>query len=346
LTLALAEVFSFEALWQAVRRTARGKRGSPGVANFRLELEPRILALQRLVLAGEYRPDPVMPLRIHDPKRRVISVPSVRDRVVQQCLAAVLGPRIERRLIGDTYACRVGHGTHAAMRRARAWARTYRWHLRLDVTQFFPTIDHAVVRAQLARDLPRGALRELCEIILDASGTFDGPYLPGDDLFSPRTRRVGLPLGSLTSQLWANRYLDPIDHLVKDRLRHRAYLRYMDDMLLFDDDRARLEALGHRLEAACFDLRLRLHRWCVMPTAPGVGFVGYRLLPRIVRVKRSSVGRAERRLRGMLRHDGDPRRVMASLRSSMAHWAHADGWRLTERVLRRLGLLYIPGPVR
>jgi RNA-directed DNA polymerase len=344
--LALNAVFSFEALWQAVRRASQGKRRSQAAAGFRLELEPRILAIRREVLGGGYRPDPVMILRVLDPKPRVISVPSFRDRVVQQCLAAVLGPRVERRLIRDTYACRVGAGTHAAMRRARAWARTYRWHVRLDVTQFFPSVDHAVVREHLARDLPPGELRALCETILDAGGTLGGPYLPGDDLFAPHTRRVGLPLGSLTSQLWANRYLDPVDHLVKDRLRHRGYLRYMDDMLLFDDDRGRLEDLAHRVEEACFGLRLRLHRWCVMPTAPGVGFVGYRLLPRIVRVKRSSVARAERRLRGMIRHEGDHRAMMASLRSSMGHWSHADAWRLTSRVLSRLGLLYTPEPPR
>jgi hypothetical protein len=77
-------------------------------------------------------------------------------------------------------------------------------------------------------------------------------HFPGDDLFAPTTRAVGLPIGNLTSQHFANRFLSPVDHRAKDRLRIRPYLRYMDDMLLFDDDAGRLRAFGHALEEACW----------------------------------------------------------------------------------------------
>ena len=116
-------------------------------------------------------------------------------------------------------------------------------------------------------------------------------YVPGDDLFTPLGRRVGLPLGSLTSQLWANRYLDPVDHLVKDRLRVRGYLRYMDDMLVFGDDRATVVDIARRIEDACHASRVRLHPWRVRRTCEGVNFVGYRILPDHVRVRRSTVAR-------------------------------------------------------
>lgn len=269
-----------------------------------------------------------------------------RDRVVHQALAAAIGPRVERRFITDNYACRVGAGTHAALRRARAWAHTWPWCVHLDVERFFPTIDHGVVRAHLAQDVPCGPVRDLCERILDAGGTSDARvYVPGDDLFTPLGRRVGLPLGSLTSQLWANRYLDPVDHLVKDRLRVRGYLRYMDDMLVFGDDRATVVDIAQRIEAACHALRVRLHPWRVRRTCEGVNFVGYRILPDHVRVRRSTVARAERRLRFHLRHVDDLKdeRFRESLRAVFAHWDHADSWRLKERTLRRLGLLYEPG---
>jgi hypothetical protein len=134
-------------------------------------------------------------------------------------IAAVLEPIHERRMIADNYACRRHRGTHAALRRATAWARTYRWWVRLDVEQFFPSIDHAIVREHLTRDLPSQALRDVCERILAAGATRGSRHFDGDDLFSPLSRSVGLPLGSLTSQLWANRYLDPVDHVVKDRFR-------------------------------------------------------------------------------------------------------------------------------
>ncbi|MFO0631128.1 MAG: RNA-directed DNA polymerase [Polyangiales bacterium] len=219
----------------------------------------------------------------------------------------------------------------------------YALWLWLDVARYSPSIDHAVVREQLARDVPEAWLRGLCDAILRAGVcAMQRWHFPGDDLFAPLARDVGLPLGNLTSQLWANRYLDPVDHLVKDRLRHRAYLRYMDDMLLFGDDRVALVALARRVEDACHGLRLRLHPWDVHPTRDGVGVVGYRVLPDRVRVRRTSVARAERRLQAMVvaveRGELDAATLWASLRATFAHWDHADAWRLKERLLRRIGM--------
>ena len=342
-----AEVFSLRSLWDATRRAARHKRSGPTVARFLLSLEAQLVSLRDELIADTWQPSRPTLLDVRDPKPRVISVLPFRDRVVHQCLWAVLSPRIERRLIADTYASREGHGTHAALRRARSWARTWRWYVHLDVARYFPSIDHAIVREHLRRDVPEPWLRALCDRILRAGVTSTQRwYFPGDDLFSPFERAVGLPLGNLTSQLWANRYLDPVDHHMKDRLRVRGYLRYMDDMLLFHDDRAALDDLARVVESRCADLRLRLHPWAVMPTRAGVGFVGYRVLPDHVRVRRTTVARAERRLvravslaeRGALPWED----VWDGLRSTFGHWSHADAWRLKERTLRRLGRLYEP----
>ena len=338
------EVLSFRSLWTATDRAARGLRRSADVARFLFEREVQIVRLVDELREGVWSPSPAAHLTVRDPKTRHISVPAFRDRVVHQALAAVLLPRHERRLIGDTYACREGRGTHGAIQRGTAWARSHRFWLRLDVEKFFPCIDHAVVREQLAQDVPERWFRELCERILDAGeGESLKRYLPGDDLFTPHSRRTGLPLGNLTSQLWANRYLDPVDHLVKDRLRHRCYLRYMDDLILFHDDRARLEEVGHTVEEAMHGLRLRLHPWTVHPTRAGVPLLGYRVLPDQTRVKRSSVARAERSLvrKAAQLHEGTIAREAfeASLTATFGHWGHADSWRLRERTLRRLGLL-------
>jgi hypothetical protein len=217
---------------------------------------------------------------------------------VHQALSAVIGPLLDRSLIADTYACRVGLGTHAAVRRATAWRSTYRWFVHLDVAKYFPTVDHAILFAQLQRDLACPRTLELCARIVAAGAAASGPrwHFPGDDLFTPSSRAIGLPIGNLTSQHFANRYLSPVDHRVKDRLRVRPYLRYMDDMLLFGDDRAALHGLARAVEDACHRQRLRLHPWEVMPTREGVTFLGYRMLPGQMRVRRSSVARAEARL--------------------------------------------------
>lgn len=341
--LSLDGLFSFDALWHAARRAARSKRRRPSVARVMIELEALLFPLRDDLLEGRWRPSPARPKRVYDPKPRMISVPTFLDRVVHQALCAGIGPRHERRLIAHTYACRLGSGTHAALRMATAWARTYPWWVRLDVARFFPSIDHGLLHAMLAADLPERPVLSVCEAILDAAGTVGGHHALGDDLFAPLGRRVGLPLGNLTSQLWANRYLDPVDHLVKDRLRHRPYLRYMDDLLLFGDSHAGLSDLARAVEEACHALRLRLHPWSVQPTRAGVGFVGYRVMPDHVRVRRTSAGRAERRLRATLREaGGDLAAIDEGMRSVFAHWRHADSWRLRERTLRRLGLLYEP----
>lgn len=338
--LSLDAVFSLPALWAAADRAARGQRFSPSVAKFRVGLERHLVDLRAALLDGSWRPSPVRTMTVRDLKPRVISVPPFRDRVVHQAVAAVLEPRHRRRMIADNYACVTGRRTHAALHRASAWARTWRWYVHLDVARYFPSIDHETVRAQLHRDLPDVPLRGVCERILDAGGTTGGAHFPGDDLFAPAARRVGLPLGSLLSQLFANRYLDPVDHLVKDQLRLRGYLRYMDDMLLLHDDREVLAELVARVEAACNGLRLRLHPWSVQPTRGGVGFVGFNIKPDHVRIRRTSVTRAIRRLRFHLRHVGgmEDEGFRASLRATFAHWSHADSWRLRNNVLRELGV--------
>jgi hypothetical protein len=336
--------FSFRSLWLASERAARGHKRNAAVASFMLERERLIVELMDELLAGAWRPRRTARLLVRDPKPRQITVPAFRDRVVHHAIAAVLQPRHERRLIADTYACRSGRGTHAAIRRGVAWTRGHRFWVRLDVERFFPSIDHDVVRRQLEQDVGEPWLRELCGVILaEGGGESVRRHVAGDDLFAPFVRRTGLPLGNLTSQLWANRYLDPVDHLVKERLRFRAYLRYMDDILLFHDDRARLEEVASAIEAAMHGLRLRLHRWAVHPTAAGVPLFGYRASREGVRVKRSSVARAERRLQARLiawqAGELDREGFEASLRAVFGHWGHADTWRLRERTLRRLGIL-------
>jgi Reverse transcriptase (RNA-dependent DNA polymerase) len=346
MTDAFEEWTSLPALWDAAGRAARGKRHRESVARVLLELEPTLFELQRQLRAGTWRPGRPGQHVVCDPKVRTITAAPFEDRIVHQALCASVGPMLERGLVGDCFACRTGLGTHAALRRATAWARSYRWYAHLDVRKFFPSIDHALLTAQLARDVACERTLEVCRVIIAAGAPWSGGrhwHFPGDDLFAPAARATGLPIGNLASQHFANRYLSPVDHRARDRLRIRPYLRYMDDLLLFDDDRARLEAHCHDLEERCWRLRLRLHPWQVQPTRAGVSFVGYRILPDHIRVRRSTVRRAEARLREKLAEARrDPAAWPAffdSLRATFAHWDHAHTWRLRERTLARLGIL-------
>ena len=343
----LDRLSSLRSLWEAMRRAARGKRRRPSVGRALFDAESIVLRLQRDLRAGCWQPGRPSQHELFDPKRRIITAAPFEDRVVHQALCEHIGPLLERGLIARTYACRVGRGTHAAVRQARLWAAQYRFALHLDVAKFFPSIDHDLLVVQLERDIAFGRTVGLCARILDAGcaharGTRF--HFPGDDLLSPLARKTGLPIGNLTSQHFANRYLSPVDHRATDRLRIRGYLRYMDDMLLFADERVQLEEWGHAIEQACWRQRLRLHPWQVVPTRQGVTWLGFRILPGQVRVKRASVVRARKRLGHLLAEAaGNPEgwdRFLASLRSTFAHWEHADSWRLREQTLRQLGILW------
>ena len=247
-------------LWNAARRAARGKRHRPSVAKVLFDLEGTVLRLRRELRDGTWQPGIPQAHAIRDPKPRIIHAAPFADRIVHQALCAAIGPLLDRGLIEHSYACRVGKGTHAALRQARLWARSYSHFVHLDVVKFFPSLDHAILLAQLERVIPCEATRAICERIVQA---WRGPgvrfYFPGDDLFTPYGRTVGLPIGNLTSQHFANRYLSPVDHRAKDRLRIRPYLRYMDDMLFFGNDRSQLQDWAHELEDACYRQRARLH---------------------------------------------------------------------------------------
>ena len=224
---------------------ARGKRFKPGVARFVFDLERELLRLHEELASKTYRPGPYRTFTIYEGKTRQISAAPFRDRVVHHALTGVLEPIFERSFIFDSYACRKGKGTHAAVDRCQQFARRYRYVLKADVRKFFPSIDHADPQGP---DRPQDQ-RPRCPLAGRPDHRPQQPqdpvlmWFPGDDLFTPTERRRGLPLGNQTSQFFANVYLDPLDHFVTDRLG-LSYVRYVDDFLVFADDKRRLQRCG------------------------------------------------------------------------------------------------------
>jgi retron-type reverse transcriptase len=199
------------------------------VARFFFRLEPELVRLQEELTSMTYRPGPYRTFTIYEGKARQISAAPFRDRVVHHALTGILEPIFERSFIHDSYACRKGKGTHAAVDRCQQLARRHAYVLKADVRRFFPSIDHVILKNQIARRIKDPRVLWLVNTIVDHSN----PQLPaimwfpGDDLFTPIERRRGLPLGNQTSQFFANVYLDALDHFVTDRLRF-SYVRYVD----------------------------------------------------------------------------------------------------------------------
>ncbi len=340
-------VASFEALLHAAYRAAKGRRVKGATLRFFYDLERELVALERELREKTYRPGPYITFKVREGKERLISAAPFRDRVVHHALCAAIGPVFERGFIFDLYSNRKGKGTHRAVRRFRDLARRARYVLKCDIRKYFPSIDHEVLLAIVARKIADEDVLWLTRAIVSASNPQEPvlAWFPGDDLFAPIERRRGLPIGNLTSQLFANVYLDPLDHFVTERLRPTGYLRYVDDFLLLANDPAELREARAAIAGFLGRYRLRLHpgKAEVARVADGVDLLGYRVLPMHVRVRKANVHRAKRRLVRLAcdlraRHV-TPAGAGARVRAWLAHAAHASGARLRGHVLARAGLL-------
>jgi hypothetical protein len=302
-------IVSFENLRRAARRAAAGKRQVKGIARFLERLEPELLALQRELGEGIWRPGTPTTFVVRDPKVREITAAPFRDRVVHHALIDPLEPYLDRRMIAQSYACRRGKGQLRALRWAQRLVRRFDWFLKLDVASFFPSLRHDVVLATLARVLKDRKALALCATIVRAGGS-DGR---------------GLPIGHLTSQWFANLVLDRLDHFVVAALRVRGYVRYMDDFVLCADDRQTLRGHLAAVEACLGELGLRLKARATIlaPSTQGLPFLGWQVYRGTVRLRPENL----RRTRARLRHRGwqhragliDERALADCTRSVIAH---------------------------
>jgi retron-type reverse transcriptase len=336
-------IANFGALYTASQRALRGKRGKPAAAAFSASLESELLRLERELLDRSYRPGRYTAFEVHEPKRRMVSAAAFRDRVVHHALCAVIEPIFEMGFIHDNYANRKGKGAHRAVVRYEHYRNRHSHVLRADIWRYFPAIDHEILKADLRRRIACPDTLWLLDTLIAGSNAQEpvNLYFPGDDLFSPFERRRGLPIGNLTSQFFANVYLDRLDHFIKEVLRVPGYVRYVDDMALFHDDPAQLELWRARLEDFLMGRRLMLHprKTFVISTAEPAAFLGYELLPSgRRRLPEENVRRFRNRLRGLRDRwragAVEWPEVHQRIQAWIAHAAFADTWRLRHAIFR------------
>lgn len=335
---------SLAALHRAWAKASRGKRGQPEVAAFELNQGAELLQLQTKLRSGAYRPGGYRSFVIHDPKRRLVSAAPFCDRVVHHALVQAIESLFEAAFIDHSYANRLGKGTHQAIALARQWQRQHPFVLQCDLRQFFPSVDHAVLLTALEKRITCPRTLALCATVLHSGvGVLDGEYtpvsFPGDDLLAAARPR-GLPIGNLTSQFWANVLLNELDQFVTAELGCAAYLRYVDDFLLFSENKKQLwqwkAAIREKLNA----LRLTMHESSstVYPVKNGIPWLGVRLLPQGVKLKTRNARAFSARLRemqaavaaGEMPLDEASRRVQGWV----AHAKQADSWALRRAILQ------------
>lgn len=338
------QIASFENLLLAFKAARKGKRARADIAEFEFDLEENLLVLQKELTEETYRPGTYKNFTIRDPKERLISAAPFRDRVVHHALCRVIEPLFDRRFIPDSFACRKGKGTHAAIERAQFFSGKYPYVLKCDIEHFFPRMDHAVLKHQFQHVLADRQTLRLCHLILESGAqvhkAVEPAYFAGDDLFSV-IRPRGLPIGNLTSQFWANIFLNPLDHFIKRELKCPAYVRYVDDLLLFSNDKNDLHHWRLAVIQFLAAQRLTLHEneAQVFPVQTGIPFLGWRVYPDHLRLKRRNGVAFQRRyaaLRRKLQNRSITRdRFEAGLRGWIAHVQHGQTWGLRRALITR-----------
>lgn len=303
--VSLAKLVSWDNLFSAWQKASKGKRGKAEVALFEYKLEQNLLSLQADLSTGSWQPAGYQSFYVHDPKRRLISAAPFPDRVVHHALCNLIEPVFERSFVTDSFANRKGKGNHRALDKAQIYARRFSYVLSLDVRKFFPGVDHDILFRLLSKKVKEEPIQSLIWQILETGGgvlaeeSYDMPF-PGDDLVD-LVRAKGLPIGNLTSQLWANVYLNPLDHYIKRSLGCKAYVRYVDDMLLFTNDKATLWHWHDSVRDYLYTLRLHIHSGAhPKPVSEGVSFLGFRLFPEKRRLKKRKGIQYQRHLKQLL----------------------------------------------
>lgn len=311
-----------ETLRAAYRLTAAGKRQTPAYLSFKEYDALNLAALAADMVDGTYRPGAPHEFFVLDPKRRLISALPFRDRVAQQALCLVIGPIFDRAMLPRSFACRPGKGTHAGVMLLQSEMRRHTRHgeplffLKTDFSRYFASIQRDVLWRLIEAKISCCATLRLIEAMLPRGG-------------------IGLPIGSLTSQIFANVYTGAtLDRHLQQTLGERCWYRYMDDLVVLGRSSEHLRRVKESVEAYSRDeLGLRFSKWQIASTARGVNFLGYRIWPHHKLLRRDSVTRARRKI-AAYRAAGDLPRMRAFLGAWLGHARWAD----SANLIRSLGL--------
>jgi len=313
-------IITLQNLFRAYDLSRVGKRGRVAVSRFDFQAEINLIKIKKHLLCGTYQPGCHRQFWVYDPKYRLISAPPFVDRIVHHAVCRIIEPIFDKSFIEDSYACRKNKGAHKTIKRLQMFLRKTRtdYALKCDISKYFAHIDHDILFGLIQKKVTDHRLLTLLRQIIDSYP-------------------VGIPIGNLTSQLFANIYLDPLDRYVKQVLRRKFYLRYVDDFLILGESKEDLkEVLANITVFLSEQLKLELHprKVRLFPTRQGVDFVGYVVFPDHIRLRSKNVRRFRKKLKKLeflLKTDKINRQYFeSSINSWIGHAGHADSFRLRQ----------------
>ncbi len=330
------EIVSFENILDAAYQCRKGKTKVRATLEFFNNLEENVIQIQNELIWNMYQMSAYHHFYVFEPKRRLISAPHFKDRVVHRAIYNIIDPLFDKQYIHDSYACRKGKGTHKGADRAQAFIRKVeREHgkvfaLKADISRYFSSIDHYILKSIITAKIKCTRTKSILFYIIDNS--------PCDAL------GVGIPLGNLTSQIFANIYLNELDRFAKHKLKAKLYVRYMDDFIIIHHDKSQLHSWRKDIEMFLHQqLRLKTNsKTQVFPVAKKNGraldFLGYRIYSTHRLLRKCTVKRIKAKLKKYRQQfaDGDIELsdIKQSIQSWLGHASHADAHNLKKALFK------------
>lgn len=334
-------VYSFDSLYKGYLQAKRQKRFHSDVLEFTSNLEENLITIQNELIWKTWKPAACRSFIVYEPKKRLITAPAFRDRVVHHSLVAVIDPLFNRKFIANSFACRKNKGTHAAqscvLKNLRNMNRNGEkiWVLQTDISKYFASINHNILMSTISRTIRDKEVLWLTDQIIRESG-FD---------------RVGLPVGALTSQLFANIYLDQLDHYVVDEMGISPYIRYMDDTLTFSHSKSQLHNVYFSIKDFIENkLALKLNpKSRIYKASQGIDFCGYRTWAGFTLPRKRNVKRMRRRMKklclmcrsGNIETDN----VRAAWESFMGYMKHCRSFKTRTKIYLELNMILMEDEV-
>jgi retron-type reverse transcriptase len=333
------KLISFKNLLLAYKKARKAKPSSIEVLIFSMNLERNLFALQNELASGTYRLSGYRCFTIFEPKKRTIKALPFKDRVVQHALCNLIEPIFDNTFINTSFACRKKKGTHKGLATIKKAVQSKfvneGYALKCDVRKYFPTIDHSILKKILFERIKDKQICNLMCLIIDSDVSEFGI-------------NKGIPIGNLTSQLFANIYLNELDKFVKHKLKAKYYYRYVDDFLIFSDSKKKLHIFKKKikrfLKTRLF-LEIPKRKTNIYLIKDGVDFVGYKIFSSFVRLRKSNLTKFKKRTIYLsslyLENKININRLFSSINSYLGYTMHADAYRVTSKILFDFNFLFL-----
>jgi retron-type reverse transcriptase len=326
------KICSFENIYCAYLKARKNKRYHHEVLKFSINLEENLINIREELILKTYRTGEYKHFTVYEPKERLISALPFKDRVVQHAICNIIEPIFEKSFIYDSHACRKGFGVLSGVLRTTKFLRAVSQNpgrvycLKGDISKYFPSINHEVLKNLIRKRIKCKDTLNLIYEIIDKAGD-----------------KCGMPIGNLTSQLFANVYLNKLDHYVKNVLRVKYYIRYMDDFVILSNDKRYLnQILNNIYQFLQKELKLKLNgkTQIFLVKQRSVDFLGYRIWSTHRLLRKCNVKRAKRRFKKFQKLYKD--RIISfedinpSIMSWLGHVKWADSYKLRVKIFRSL----------